>query len=94
MGERIVAALGAPGRVVDPGPPDPRVRPRAPLEDWVVDAWRLDTAPRPDWTVGAETVPADVVREAHLAYYAERPALLAAVVDRMAPLIRTWSSAR
>lgn len=92
LGERIVAALGAPGRVVDPGRPI-LASVRAPLEDWVVDAWRLDTAPRPDWTVGAETVPADVVREAHLAYYAERPALLAAVVDRMAPLIRTWSSA-
>ena len=93
LGARIVAALGAPGRAVDPGRPI-LASVRAPLEDWVVDAWRLDTAPRPDWTVGGETVPADVVREAHLAYYAERPALLAAVVDRMTPLIRTWSTAR
>lgn len=92
LGERIVTALGAPGRAVDPGRPI-LASVRAPLEDWVVAAWGLDTAPRPDWTVGGERLPAEVVREAHLAYYAERPALLAAVVDRMAPLLATWAAA-
>ena len=92
LGERIVAALGAPGRVVDPGRPI-LAAVRAPLESWVVDAWDLDTAPRPDWIVDGETVPAALVREAHLAYYAERPALLGAVAERLAPLLRTWAEA-
>lgn len=92
LGERIVAALGAPGGAVDPGRPI-LASVRAPLEDWVVDTWNLDAAPRPDWIVAGETLPADVVREAHLAFYRERPALLAAVVDRMAPLLATWAAA-
>ncbi|MFJ4036440.1 WcbI family polysaccharide biosynthesis putative acetyltransferase [Microbacterium sp. NPDC090007] len=92
LGARLVAALGAPGREVDPGRPI-LASVRAPLEEWVVDAWGLDATPRPDWIVGGENVPADVVRDAQLAYYAERPALLAAVVDRLTPLLRTWSAA-
>lgn len=92
LGERLVEALGAPGHVVDPGRPI-LAGVRAPLEDWVVDAWNLDAAPRPDWIVAGETLPAETVREAHLAYYAERPALLAAVVARTEPLIRTWAAA-
>ena len=92
LGERLVAALGAPGRVVDPGRPI-LAGVRAPLESWVVDAWNLDAAPRPDWTVAGETLSTADVREAHLAYYAERPALLAAVVARMEPLLRTWAAA-
>jgi len=92
LGERVVAALGFPGHVVDPGRPI-LAAVRAPLESWVVEAWNLDAEPRPDWIVAGETVPADTVRQAHLAYYAERPALLSAVVDRMAPLLRIWSAA-
>ncbi len=92
LGARLVAALGAPGQVVDPGRPI-LAGVRAPLEDWVVDAWNLDAEPRPDWTVAGESLPAAAVREAHLAYYAERPAVLAAVVARMEPLLRTWADA-
>ncbi|MCJ1709497.1 WcbI family polysaccharide biosynthesis putative acetyltransferase [Microbacterium sp. VKM Ac-2923] len=92
LGERVVAALGAPGRVVDPGRPI-LAGVRAPLEEWVIDAWNLDAAPRADWIVGGELLPAAIVREAHLAYYAERPDLLAAVVTRMEPLLRTWAAA-
>lgn len=92
LGERIVSALGAPGTAVDPGRPI-LAAVRAPLEDWVVDAWNLDAEPRLDWIVAGETIPAAVVREAHLSYYAERPALLAAVVERMTPLLRTWADA-
>ncbi len=92
LGARIVAALGHPGREVDPGRPI-LAGVLAPLEDWVVDAWNLDDEPRPDWTVGGEILPAEAVREAHLAYYAERPELLAAVVARMTPLLRTWADA-
>ncbi|WP_307485486.1 WcbI family polysaccharide biosynthesis putative acetyltransferase [Microbacterium trichothecenolyticum] len=92
LGERLVEALGAPGRVVDPGRPL-LASVRAPLESWVVDAWNLDAEPRPDWIVAGEVLPAAVVREAHLAFYAERPPLLAAVVARMEPLLLTWGAA-
>ncbi len=43
--------------------------------------------------MAGETLAAAVVQEAHLAYYRERPALLAAVVERMTPLLRTWAAA-
>jgi len=92
LGERLVEALGAPGKAVDPGRPI-LASVRAPLEAWVVDVWNLDAEPRPDWIVDGETLPADTVHAAHLAYYAERPALLAAVVERMTPLIRMWAAA-
>lgn len=92
LGARLVDALGAPGHVVDPGRPI-LAGVRAPLENWVVDAWNLDAEPRPDWIVAGESLPAAVVREAHRAYYAERPALLAAVVARMRPLLRIWAGA-
>lgn len=92
MAERIVDALSAPGEVVDPGRPI-LAGVRAPLEEWVVDAWHLDAAPRPDWVVADETLSAETVRAAHLTYYAERPDLLAAVVARMQPLLRTWAAA-
>jgi len=92
LGERIAAALGNPGGGVDPGRPI-LASVRAPLESWIVDAWGLDEAPRQDWIVAGETLAAAFVREAHLAYYRERPALLAAVVERMTPLLRTWAAA-
>ncbi|MCD2170861.1 peptide ABC transporter ATPase [Microbacterium sp. JC 701] len=92
LGERIVAALGRPGRVVDPGRPI-LASVRAPLESWVVDAWDLDDAPEPDWIVAGERVSAEAVRDAQSAYYAAHPALLAAVVERMTPLLRTWAAA-
>lgn len=92
LGERVVAALGAPGRAVDPGRPI-LAGVRAPLEAWVVDAWNLDAEPRPDWIVEGEILPAATVSEAHRAWYAERPEFVAAAVTRIAPLLHRWRAA-
>lgn len=92
LGERVVAALGAPGRAVDPGRPI-LAGVRAPLEEWVVDAWNLDAEPQPDWTVEGEILPTATVSEAHRAWYAERPEFVAAAVTRIAPLLHRWRAA-
>ncbi|KTS02991.1 WcbI family polysaccharide biosynthesis putative acetyltransferase [Microbacterium testaceum] len=92
LGERVVAALGEPGRAVDPGRPI-LAGVRAPLEEWVVDAWNLDTEPQPDWTVEGEILPTATVSEAHRAWYAERPEFVAAAVTRIAPLLHRWRAA-
>ena len=92
LGERLVAVLGAPGRAVDPGRPI-LAGVRAPLEEWVVDAWSLDAEPQPDWIVGGEPLAADTVAETHRAWYAERPDFVAAAVTRIAPLLHRWRAA-
>ncbi|MFV9423205.1 WcbI family polysaccharide biosynthesis putative acetyltransferase [Microbacterium sp. S1037] len=92
LGERVVAALGESGRAVDPGRPI-LAGVRAPLEEWVVDTWNLDTEPQPDWTVEGEILPTATVSEAHRAWYAERPEFVAAAVTRIAPLLHRWRAA-
>lgn len=92
MGERIVAALGAPGTAVDPGRPI-LAGVQAPLEPWVVDAWDLDAEPRRDWIVGGDRLEAEVVAEAHRGWYAAHPGFVAAAVERLAPLVRRWRAA-
>jgi hypothetical protein len=92
LGERLVAALGAPGRAVDPGRPI-LAGVRAPLEEWVVDAWSLDAEPQPEWIVAGEPLAAEAVAAAHRAWYAERPDFVAAAVTRIAPLLHRWRAA-
>ncbi|KZE39442.1 WcbI family polysaccharide biosynthesis putative acetyltransferase [Microbacterium sp. T32] len=92
LGERIVAALGAPGTAVDPGRPI-LADVHAPLEPWVVDTWNLDAEPRRDWIVAGETLDADTVAEAHRRWYAAHPAFVSAAVERLAPLLRRWRAA-
>ena len=92
FGERVVAALGAPGTAVAPGRPI-LAGVQAPLEPWVVDAWSLDAEPRRDWIVGDERVDAEVVAEAHRRWYAAHPGFVAAAVERLAPLVRRWRAA-
>ncbi|SIS16139.1 WcbI family polysaccharide biosynthesis putative acetyltransferase [Microbacterium sp. RURRCA19A] len=92
MGERIVAALGAPGTAVDPGRPI-LAGVQAPLEPWVVEAWDLDAEPRRDWIVAGERLDADTVAEAHRRWYVEHPAFVSAAVERLAPLLRRWRTA-
>ncbi|WP_424709546.1 WcbI family polysaccharide biosynthesis putative acetyltransferase [Microbacterium sp. SLBN-111] len=92
LGERIVAALGAPGTAVDPGRPI-LAGVRAPLEPWVVDAWNLDAEPRRDWIVADETLDAHTVTEAHRRWYAAHPDFVSAAVERLAPLLRRWRAA-
>lgn len=89
LGDRVVAALGAPGTAVDPGRPI-LAGVRAPLEPWVLDAWDLDDAPRPDWIVAGEELSVEAVRSAHLEWYAAHPAFVAAAMERLAPLIARW----
>ena len=92
LGERLAAALGAPGRAVDPGRPI-LAGVRAPLEEWVVDAWSLDAEPRPDWIVAGEQLPAETVAEAHREWYAAHPDFVAAAITRIAPLLHRWRAA-
>lgn len=92
LGERIVAALGAPGTAVDPGRPI-LAGVQAPLEEGVVEAWGLDAEPRADWIVNGERVEAAAVAEAHLGWYAAHPAFVTAAVERLAPLVRRWRAA-
>lgn len=92
MGERIVAALGAPGTAVDPGRPI-LAGVQAPLEPWVVEAWDLDAEPRRHWIVGGERLDAEVVADAHRGWYAAHPAFVTAAVERLAPLVHRWRAA-
>lgn len=85
LAARVRAALGLPPR--PPGVTRPLLdRVHAPLEPAVVAAHGLPDAPRPDWTVGGETLPTDDVRRAHLAWYAARPAMLDAALERSTAL--------
>ncbi|RWR23375.1 peptide ABC transporter ATPase [Microbacterium enclense] len=92
LGERIVAALGAPGTAVDPGRPI-LAGVQAPLEPWVVEAWNLDAEPRRDWIVGGEVLDVDAVAEEHRRWYAAHPAFVTAAVERLAPLLGRWRAA-
>lgn len=92
LGERIVAALGAPGTAVDPGRPI-LAGVQAPLEPWVVEAWGLDAEPRRDWIVAGETLAADTVAEEHRRWYVVHPEFVTAAVERLAPLLSRWRAA-
>lgn len=54
----------------------------APREQVVIDAWDLDEVPRAHWLVGGREVDADEVRAAHREWYARRPDVVAAGVER------------
>lgn len=86
------AAGGALGPARDPGRPL-LASVYAPLEEAVIEAWGLDDEPRPDWIVDGERLPAEAVRDAHAAWYAERPAFVAAALERLAPLVDAWRAA-
>lgn len=58
----------------------------APLLPEVVAALELDAAPTADWTVDGRAVSTATVEEAHLAWYAARPAMLDAALGRTGPL--------
>ena len=81
LGRRVRGAAGLSDEIRDPGRPllDAIHAPREPA---VIDALGLDAAPRPDWTVGGERVPAEAVREAHLRWYEDHPAAVAAGLER------------
>ena len=61
----------------------------APLEEVVVRAHRLATAPVPDWRVGGRVVGAEEVARAQLEWYAGRPDALDLALERSADLRAT-----
>jgi len=89
LGARLRAALGRPADLVDPGRPLLNAV-RAPLEDWVVEAWGLDATPRAHWLVDGVAVDPQEIRHAHLAWYAEHPDFVRAATARLAPLLAAW----
>lgn len=89
LAERILDALGSPGVPTDPGRPLLNSV-RAPLEDWVVDAWGLPDAPRASWLVEGEEIDPAVVVSAHTAWYRDHPAFVDAALERLAETLRRW----
>ncbi len=91
LGERVLDALGETGSPTDPGRPLLNAV-RAPLEDWVVDAWGLPDEPREHWLIEGAEVDPDEVAAAHLAWYRRHPAFLDAALSRLQPTLRHWRS--
>ncbi len=86
LAARVRSALGLP-----PRPPGVR-RPlltsiHAPLLPEVVAAHALSASPTSVWTVDGEPVTTDAVTAAHRQWYAARPEMLAAALERAAPLV-------
>ena len=52
-----------------------------------MDAHALDTPATADWTVNGTAMSAETVADAHLRWYAQRPEMLDAALDRIAPLL-------
>ena len=87
---RLRAALG-----LEPAPPGVD-RPllaslRAPLLPEVVAAHGLDAPATHDWTIDGRTVTTEEVAATHREWYARRPEMLDAALDRAAPLLACWS---
>lgn len=87
---RLRAALG-----LDPRPPGVR-RPllssiHAPLLPVVVETHGLDADATSVWTLDGEPLSTASVRVAHLEWYAGRPEMLAAALDRVEPLVALLS---
>lgn len=82
LAQRVLDALGVDARASDPG----RVLLRsvlAPLDPVVLAAHRLDPdAARAHWVLDGQRVEDDVVREVQLAWYAERPHVVRAGLER------------
>ena len=88
---RLRAALGL--QSAPPGVDRPLLTSiRAPLLPEVVDAHALDAPATSDWTVDGSTVSAETVAAAHLRWYAQRPEMLDAALDRAAPLLALLGS--
>ncbi|PPF83051.1 peptide ABC transporter ATPase [Pseudoclavibacter sp. RFBJ3] len=54
----------------------------APREQSVIDAWGLEDVATESWTVEGKAIPADRIRDAHLAWYREHPDAVAAGLAR------------
>lgn len=89
LAERVLAVLRISARIEVPAREYLGQR-RAPLEPAVADAlgWPAGIV-RPDWVVDGATVALPELAETQLAFYAERPDLVAATLRRLAPRLRT-----
>jgi hypothetical protein len=78
---RLQGALGYPPDASDPGR-ELLGRLSAPLEAAVVDALDLDTAPREHWMVDGTIVDCAEIADAHMRWYRDNPACVAAGIRR------------
>ncbi|NIZ90545.1 WcbI family polysaccharide biosynthesis putative acetyltransferase [Kineococcus rubinsiae] len=86
LARRVLAAIGLPDAVADPG----RTlldSIHAPVLEPVLDALGLPGAGRADWLVGGRSVSDAEVREAHLRWYAEHPGVAEAGLTRHAQAV-------
>lgn len=85
LGRRILERLGC----SNPVPPQRELLGmiRAPLEDGVIDALRLDAQVRETWTVDGAPVGQEWIRKVQTRWYAEHPEFVDAAVARYGDLI-------
>ncbi len=91
-GTRLLRALGLPGEVRDPGRPL-LASIQAPREAAVIEALGLDARPVDHWSLEGRALSVEEVREAHLAWYAERPDLVEYAWLRARPTVELWHGA-
>lgn len=89
LAQRVLDALGVSGAPTDPGRPLLDAV-RAPLEEWVVDAWDLPDAPRSQWRADGVEIDPDVVAAAHREWYRTHPAFVDAAVRRLRGTLAHW----
>ncbi|GMA28675.1 WcbI family polysaccharide biosynthesis putative acetyltransferase [Arenivirga flava] len=88
-GTRLLRALGLPGEARDPGRPL-LASVEAPREAAVIEVFGIDAEPVEHWTVEGRALGVAEVREAHLAWYAERPDLVEYAWLRARPTVELW----
>lgn len=91
-GTRLLRALGLPGEARDPGRPL-LASIEAPREAAVIEALGIDAQPVDHWTVEGRALSIAEVREAHLAWYADRPDLVEYAWLRARPTVELWQGA-
>jgi hypothetical protein len=89
LAERVLAALGLPCVPTDPGRPLLNAV-RAPLEEWVADAWELSDPPQGSWIVDGVEVDPKLVAEAHADWYRAHPDFVTAAIVRLRDVIGRW----
>ncbi len=86
LAARVLASLGAPGAVADPGR-DLLGGIRAPLSQQVLDALGLSGPARPNWLVHGEVVDPEQVHQVQGAFYRADPRWLQAALNRHGELL-------
>lgn len=89
LAQRVLEALGDAGMPTDPGRPLLDAV-RAPLEEWVVDAWGLPDEPRARWRADGVEIEPELVAAAHREWYLAHPAFVDAAVRRLRRTLGHW----